>query len=152
MADERAHPTDDDRDEQIRHHDEEIARLREELVRTRHERDQLKRVSPAAGRNPVWSPDGRELFYRGLGGRGLMVAQIDTEPSFRSRTPELLFSLGGDTFIGASARRLDLAPDGDRFIFGTPGTTVQTSDDADFNGLIFVENWFDELQRLVPTP
>ena len=70
------------------------------------------RVSPAAGRNPVWSPDGRELVYRDLGARELIVAQIDTEPSFRSRTPELLFTLSGDLFISGIARRFDVAPDG----------------------------------------
>ena len=29
---------------------------------------------------------------------------------------------------------------------------MQTSDDEPFNGLIFVENWFEELTARVPTP
>ena len=108
-------------------------------------------MSLGFGADPVWSPDGRELFYRTQGGADLMVAQIETEPTFSSRTPEPLFSLSGYGIGGATAgRRFDLAPDGDRFIFRTSGTAEQTSDDADFNGLIFVENWFQELLERVP--
>ena len=43
MADERARPTGDERDDLIKRQQEEIARLREELARTGRERDQLKR-------------------------------------------------------------------------------------------------------------
>ena len=43
MADERAHPTNDPRDEVIRRSDEELARLRDELAQTGRERDRFKR-------------------------------------------------------------------------------------------------------------
>ena len=113
--------------------------------------DGLWNVSLGFGADPVWSPDGRELFYRRP--TDLMVAQVETEPTFSSRTPEPLFSLSGyEIGGGATGRRFDLAPDGDRFIVRKPGTAEQTSDDDPFNGLIFVENWFEELKRLVPIP
>ena len=105
------------------------------------------RVSPDVGLNPVWSPDGRELFYRSQ--RNLMVAQIDTEPTFSSRTPESLFGASG-YFLPGGGRDFDLAPDGDRFIFLQAGVTAETGDDEPFNGLIFVENWFQELLERVP--
>ena len=108
-------------------------------------------VSLGYGRDPVWSPDGRELFYRTQ--TDLMVAQIETEPTFSHGTPEPLFSLPpGMVGTSASGRRFDLAPDGDRFIVRTPGTAEQTGDDDPFNGLIFVENWFQELKARVPVP
>ena len=102
--------------------------------------------------HPVWSPDGRELFYRSP--TDLMVAQVETEPTFSSRTPEPLFSLSGYAMVGGAAteRRFDVAPDGDRFIVRKPGTAEQTSDDDAFNGLIFVQNWFEELKARVPVP
>ena len=114
--------------------------------------DGLWNVSLGFGADPVWSPDGRELFYRSR--PDLMVAQIETEPTFSSRTPEPLFSISSYGMVGGPGigRRFDLAPDGDRFIVRTPGTAEQTSDDDPFNGLIFVENWFEELKRLVPVP
>ena len=107
--------------------------------------DDPRRVSPAFGMHPVWSPNGRELFYRGFLGAELMVAQVQTEPTFSSRTPEPLFSLSGYLVIG-EGRRFDLAPDGERFIFLKRG-----ADGEPFNGLIFVENWFRELIARVPT-
>ena len=109
-------------------------------------------VSLGFGVDPVWSPDGRELFYRSES--DLMVAQIETEPTFSSRTPGPLFSLSGyATPTGPGiGRRFDVALDGDHFIFRTPGTAEQTSDDDPFNGLIFVENWFEELKARVPVP
>ena len=116
--------------------------------------DGLWNVSLERGINPVWSPDGRDLFYRRPSGTDLMVVQIETEPTFSSRTPESLFSTSGYAVGGGpvSARSFDLAPDGDRFIFRTAGTAEQTGDEEPFNGLIYVQNWFEELKRLVPTP
>ena len=112
-------------------------------------------VSLGNGRFPVWSPDGRELFYTSPA--AMMVAQIETDPTFSSGTPEPLFSLsgrtGGEQMVGSllGGRRFDLAPDGDRFIIRTSGAPEQTDDDAP-NGLIFVENWFEELKERVPVP
>ena len=111
------------------------------------------RVSPNYGRHPVWSPSGRELFYRGVDQTDLMVSQIEIEPTFRRRTPEALFSLTGYLVVGGGGeRQFDLAPDGDRFIFLKRGGDAQTSDGDPFNGLIFVENWFEELKERVPLP
>ena len=109
------------------------------------------RVSPDFGVDPVWSPDGRERFYLGPSRVDLMVAQIETEPTFTSGTPEPLFSLSGYAVLSPE-RQFDLAPDGDRFIFQKSGTAGQTSGDEPFNGLIFVENWFEELTARVPSP
>ena len=106
------------------------------------------RVSPEFGRHPVWSPGGRELFYRDR--TALMVVQVETEPTFSSRTPEPLFELSSYPIGAGSDRRF--APDGDRFIMLASGTAAQASDDAEFNGLIFVENWFEELKEQVPIP
>ena len=38
----------------------------------------------------VWSPNGRELFCRS--DTGLMVAQVETEPAFSNKAPELIFA------------------------------------------------------------
>ena len=101
--------------------------------------------------NPVWSPDGRALYYRvGARGNTLMVSQIETEPTFSHGTPELVFSLSGYRvgFGRDVGGPWDIAPDG-RFLFPTSGT-VEETDDEPFNGLIYVENWFEELKERVP--
>ena len=46
-------------------------------------------ISTAGGVQPLWSPDGRELFY-GEGQR-LMSVSIDWEPSFTPGPPEVVF-------------------------------------------------------------
>ena len=46
-------------------------------------------VSTDGGLGALWAPDGGELFYRK--GNAMMVASIDTEPTFTHGTPEVLF-------------------------------------------------------------
>ncbi len=107
------------------------------------------KVSTEGGRHPVWSPDGRELFYQV--GSAMMVVPIDTEPTFRAGNPERLFEglyvLAG----GRPSRRFDIAPDGQRFLMVKPPGAA-TDDATAAPDLVLVQNWFEELQRLVPTP
>ena len=56
-------------------------------------------VSTDGGGWPLWSPDGRELFYRN--GDKFMAVPVKTEPSFSFETPNLLFQ---GTYIMAPIR------------------------------------------------
>ena len=57
--------------------------------------------------------------------------------------------LEGAYFTGVSGRSYDVAPDGQRFLMTTAGGGAEdTSAPPD---LILVQNWFEELRRLVPT-
>ena len=100
---------------------------------------------------PVWSPDGKELFFRRTGSWEMMVIPVETEPTFSAGTPQVLFEapyLFGNEDIGR-IRTWDLAPDG-RFLMVkvvTPG-----GGPAAAPSFTVVLNWFDELQRLVPSP
>ena len=46
-------------------------------------------ISTDGGSEPVWSRDGRELFY--LNGDRMMAVEITTAPAFRAGAPRLLF-------------------------------------------------------------
>ena len=46
-----------------------------------------EQISTGGGQDPVWSFDGRELFYRDLSGARMMVVPIDTEPTRAQRLP-----------------------------------------------------------------
>ena len=96
---------------------------------------------------PVWSTDGRELFF--LRRSDLMMAPIETEPTFTIGTPRVLISLSDYEFgsTAEEARLWDVAPDGDRFLVRT---SAAPTNDAD--GLVFVENWTEELKARVPVP
>ena len=69
-------------------------------------------VSSEGGTEPIWSPDGRELFYRN--GDRVMAAQVVRGPGFATSTPRQLFSF--PYFHDAwGDQSWDLAPDG-RFL------------------------------------
>ncbi len=80
-------------------------------------------------------------------GAALMAVPVQTEPSFTPATPEVLFE--GDYFFGtpASSRKYDVASDGQRFLMIKEGGT----DEAASPQIILVQNWFEELRRLVAT-
>ncbi|MEP7065606.1 MAG: protein kinase [Gemmatimonadota bacterium] len=71
-------------------------------------------VSASGGSEPVWSRDGRKLFYRGDG--HLMAARLSTTPSFAVAARDTLFA---DLYQGAPNphANYDVMPDGTHFIF-----------------------------------
>jgi len=76
-------------------------------------------VSQGGGTEPVWSPNGRELFYRyqGFSSEGKMMAvDITTEPSFTAGSPRTLFE---GAYLGSPSREVpnyDVSADGQRFL------------------------------------
>ena len=103
----------------------------------------LSQISTNGGVQPLWGPDGRELFYRS--DVGLMVVPVETDPSFTAGNPEVIVE--GPYRIGAG-RTYDIAPDGQRFLFITRGLAL--SEGQSRPQLIFVENWLQELTERVP--
>jgi serine/threonine-protein kinase len=101
-------------------------------------------ISAAGGRQPVWSRNGRELFYRDFSG-ALMAVPVAAGPGFVPRRPVRLFE--GTGYLGAGGqgggRTYDVSPDGNRFLM------VRTEDQAS-TPLVVVLNWFEELKRLAP--
>ena len=91
-------------------------------------------VSTGGGTEPVWSRDGRHLFYRGQ--RQLMAAAIRPGPAFGVVTRDTVLA---DTYMYASNphANYDVMPDGTHFVFL----------EADNAGeLIVVSNWTTVLQ------
>jgi Tol biopolymer transport system component len=48
-------------------------------------------VSTGGGVEPLWSPEGSELFYRNLTGDRMMVVTVSTEPTVLVSRSEVLF-------------------------------------------------------------
>ena len=72
-----------------------------------------RRVSLDGGGEPVWHPDGGELFYRQ--GDRMMSVRFDREDDFRPSRPLVVFE--GRFAPGQSGNRnYDVHPDGDRFL------------------------------------
>jgi hypothetical protein len=101
------------------------------------------RVSPDGGHDPVWSRDGKELFYHN-GPKLLSARVVSQAPDFRVEPPQVLFEGGfvyDDTDPGL--RFFDVAPDG-RFLM------IEPTDTAKAASIIVVQHWDEELKRLVP--
>lgn len=80
-------------------------------------------VSSNGGREPAWSRNGRELFYRR--GRGIYSVPIAEGSDFNAGTPVELFEVEASTTEGPTGERdRDATPDGRRFLFPrTPRVT-----------------------------
>jgi Tol biopolymer transport system component/tRNA A-37 threonylcarbamoyl transferase component Bud32 len=100
-----------------------------------------EQVSTDGGTDPVWSSDGRELFYRN--GSRVMTVSVDRGGRVAS-LPHLLFE--GNYVITAPALDFDVSPDGQTFLM------LRTSEpEAPPAHLELFLNWNEELARLVPT-
>jgi len=92
---------------------------------------------------PLWSRDGKELFY--VTARGIMSIAVDTsQQTFHWGSPTLLFEASYSAFPGlAGPRNYDQAPDG-RFL------VIKERQGTSPGALVIVKNWFDEIKRLAP--
>jgi serine/threonine-protein kinase len=96
-------------------------------------------ISSGGGTEPVWSRDGRHVYYR----NGLRLIEADVTLgaaiSLGSRRPAFLLT----SVPAENARRTgpsyDLSPDGQRIVFAQP-----TGSEAK---LIVIVNWFTEVRR-----
>ena len=94
-------------------------------------------ISTNGGIDPVWAPDGRQLFYR-IGGR-LMTVPIRQTPSFVAGTPRMLFE--GAFESSELDRNFDVTPDGLRFLMIRSDTREAPSE------LRVVLNWGEQLAK-----
>jgi serine/threonine-protein kinase len=117
----------------------------EVYVRSYPDLERKWQISSDGGAEPVWSPDGRELFYRDEEGRVMTVVPITIEPDFSPGRPELLFE-GEYVPSPGFGRNYDVAPDGRSFVM------VEQVLPEDIEAeLQVVVNWFTELAELAPT-
>jgi len=73
-----------------------------------------------------------------------MTVRVRTDSSFSFASAELVFEKRYS--IGSGRRPYDVSPDGERFLMIKPGAPDETATTE----LILVQNWTEELQRLVP--
>jgi eukaryotic-like serine/threonine-protein kinase len=100
-------------------------------------------ISTEGGAEPVWNPNGRELFYRTE--NKMMVVDIGTHSSFSAGKPRVLFS---EPYLPTPIipANYDVSPDGQRFLMLKP--SEQETAPTQINVVL---NWFEELKQKVPT-
>jgi serine/threonine protein kinase len=119
------------------------------FVRPFPEVDQGKwQVSVDGGQSPLWSPDGRELYY--LNEDAIMVVEVNTEPTFSASKPKTLFR--GDYVTGYEENpEWDISPDGKRFIMVKRAAATNDDSATETRSQInIVLNWDVELKQRVP--
>jgi len=100
-----------------------------------------RQISTDGGREPRWSRDGRELFYRR--GRFMVAVPVRATPELTFGKPETLFD---GVYVNArlSPPAYDVTADG-RFIM-----IKRSRDELAVRPINVVLNWFDELNRRAP--
>ncbi len=100
-------------------------------------------VSSEGGDSPVWAKDGRQLFYRLR--NQTWVVEVWTSGGFEIGRPRLLFDKPG-YYFGDPIRGYDLSSDSRQFLM----VRLDDRKPSPVTEMILVQNWFEELQRLVP--
>jgi Tol biopolymer transport system component len=99
-------------------------------------------VSTEGGTQPLWARDGQELFYRN--GEAVITVPIELDPTFTQGTPEVMFE--GNYILENGGPNYDVSPDGERFLMIRSAANRSATEQ-----IVVVQNWFEELERLVPT-
>ena len=87
-------------------------------------------VSRDGGRSPIWSADGKEIFY--LSGNKMMAAPVKAGATFEAGVTEVLFEVDAQL---PRVIRFDVTADGQRFVIAVP-----TEDQADLP-ITIITNW-----------
>jgi len=102
-------------------------------------------VSSGGGDAPVWARGGRELIYLDAENH-LTSVSVDTAGStFRAGPPVTLVK--SVYYAPGPWRAYDVSPDGQRFLVLKEQPSASATAPT---GFVVVQNWFEELKRLVP--
>jgi eukaryotic-like serine/threonine-protein kinase len=113
---------------------------REVFLRPFPEVDQGKwQISQGGGRSPLWSPDGRELFYRS-DSYTIDVADMSRGPTQAAHRVVLRAPAGSGFEENYNDRLFDVSRDGRRFLLNAQGAGDKSGD------LVIVENFITELR------
>ena len=96
-------------------------------------------VTDAGGIMPLWSPDGRRIFY--VTGGTMFAATVETSPGFRVVARDSMFSVQPYNLAAPVHASYDVSPDGKHLLLIRPARAE--------NDLVLVHNWITEVRRLM---
>ena len=103
-----------------------------------------QQVSIEGGSEPLWARNGQQLFYRRQD--QVWVVDVRTDGGLTTGKPRLLFEKPGFN-RSYPIRAYDLSRDGQRFLM----VKFENRKPTPVTEMTLVQNWFEELKRLVPT-
>ena len=97
-------------------------------------------VTTEGGREPVWDPTGKALYYRDDAGHRVFKVSIQTQPVVQVGNPALVIE-GRFTGGSRAGRNHDISPKGDFFIM------IEEEEPPPVTQINVVLNWSEELKR-----
>ena len=102
-------------------------------------------VSKGGGIEPVWAPNGKEIFYRSVDGGRMLAVPFDPKSGVHG-DPVTVFEGSYASYLsGLPFRSYDVTPDGKRFIMVKD--LPEASPGANTTQLNVVLNWSHDLRR-----
>jgi hypothetical protein len=101
----------------------------------------------SGGTEPIWGRNG-EIFYRSPRGDQMFSVAAPVSPALKVGNPILLFE--SQYYIarsGSPRAQYDVTRDGQRFLMLSPSTTAV----SDRPRIVVVQNWLEEVKRLIPS-
>jgi serine/threonine-protein kinase len=105
-----------------------------------------QQISTGGGELPLWSRDGRTLYFRTLDNQRVLSVAVQAGATFTAGGAEILFELAMQDPQGGS-RPYDVAPNGSFFVIRNAETEGRTEAPS----VVLVQNWTEELKRRLPT-
>jgi len=102
-------------------------------------------ISTGGGLYPLWSKNGRELFYETADNR---IKAMDYTVLGGAFTPGKVRPWSGRELFYPGTSNLDLAPDGKRFV--VLSLPEAASGEKESVHVMMLENFFDEVRRKIP--
>lgn len=96
-------------------------------------------VTDVRGTTPIWSPDGRRIYYFNEG--KLYAATVRTSPSFAVLSRDVVLDVAGYNLFPPVHANYDIAPDGKHFLLVRPMDVSA--------GLVVVHGWQREVRELM---
>jgi eukaryotic-like serine/threonine-protein kinase len=101
-------------------------------------------VSTAGGTRPLWAPNGDEIFFVAPDG-AIMAVPVTRGSTWQAGEAATVVEARYLTQGAVSTRTYDVSADGKRFLMVKPLATDSVQQ------IVIVQNWFEDLKRLVPT-
>jgi Tol biopolymer transport system component len=103
-------------------------------------------ISTAGGKEPLWSPDGRELFYRTE--TEVMSVPVKTTDGFAAGAPARVVA---DSYESGGGRGYDISLDGKRFLMLKAAERIDPDGGpARLRQIVVVQRWFEDLNTRAP--